>query len=175
MNKNQEKVKAALDRIENALTGINSNEDWIQYLYFQSRFYNYSYTNAMLIMLQNPEASFVKGYKSWNQLGRFVKKGAKGLAILAPCIRKVEEFKEPENKAEYHDAKGEKVTKRVISGFKVTYVYDLADTDGSDEYLPVLVTGLAGNSKQEKQIYERLLLYISNEHTVVEVVGTAAK
>lgn len=42
----------------------------------------------------------MKGYKSWNKLGRYVKKGAKGLAILAPCFRKVEEFKEPENKNE---------------------------------------------------------------------------
>ena len=39
----------------------------------------------------------MKGYKSWNKLGRYVKKGAKGLAILVPCFRKVEEFKEPEN------------------------------------------------------------------------------
>ena len=174
-NKNQEKIQAALDRIEEGLATINTDEDWLKYLVFQSQFYNYSFRNTMLIYIQNPEASYVKGFKAWNQLGRYVKKGAKGLAILAPCYRKVEDFKEPENKSEYQDSEGEKVIKRVISGFKVTYVFDIADTDGSDEYLPVLVKGLAGNSEQEQEIYEKLKAFISTEHPVQEVTGTASK
>lgn len=175
MNKNQEKIKAALERIENGLAAINTDEDWLKYLSFQSQFYNYSFRNTMLIYLQNPEASFVKGYKAWNKLGRYVKKGAKGLAILAPCYRKVEDFKEPDNESEYQDSEGEKVTKKVISGFQAAYVFDIADTDGSDEYLPVLVKGLAGNSGQEKEIYEKLKAFISMEHPVQEVTGTASK
>ncbi len=174
-NKNQEKIQAALNRIEEGLDTINTDEDWLHFLAFQSLFYNYSFRNAMLIYLQNPEASYVKGFKAWNELGRYVKKGAKGLAILAPCYRKVEDFKEPENKSEYQDSEGEKVIKRVISGFKVTYVFDIADTDGSDEYLPVLVKGLAGNSEQEQEIYEKLKAFISTEHPVQEVTGTASK
>ena len=113
-NKNQEKIQAALNRIEEGLDTINTDEDWLHFLAFQSLFYNYSFRNAMLIYLQNPEASYVKGFKAWNELGRYVKKGAKGLAILAPCYRKVEDFKEPENKSEYQDSEGEKVIKRVI-------------------------------------------------------------
>lgn len=175
MNKNHEKIKAALERIENGLAAINTDEDWLKYLSFQSQFYNYSFRNTMLIYLQNPEASFVKGYKAWNRLGRYVKKGAKGLAILAPCYRKVEDFKEPDNESEYQDSEGEKVTKKVISGFRAAYVFDIADTDGSDEYLPVLVKGLAGNSGQEKEIYEKLKAFISMEHPVQEVTGTASK
>ena len=175
MSKNQDKIKAALDRIDDSLETINTNEDWLKYLRFQSLFYNYSYGNTILIYSQNPEASFVKGYKAWNQLGRYVKKGSKGLAILAPCFRKIEEFKEPENKAIYQDAEAQKETRRVISGFRVAYVYDIADTDGSDEYIPVLVKGLAGNSAAEKEIYDRLLAVISREYTVKEVKGTASK
>ena len=175
MSKNQEKIKQALDRIDQGLATINTDEDWLKFLSFQSLFYNYSFGNAMLIYSQNPEASYVKGYKAWNQLGRYVKKGAKGLAILAPCFRKVEDFKEPEDRSVYQDAEGEKETRKVISGFRVTYVFDIADTDGSDEYLPVLVKGLAGNSDAEKEIYERLLAFISTEHTVKEVTGTASK
>lgn len=175
MNKNQEKIKAALERIDLCLAAINTDKDWLAYLSFQSLFYNYSASNAILIYSQNPEASYVKGYKSWNQLGRYVKKGAKGLAILAPCIKKVEEFAEPDDKAVYEDEQGKKVTKRIVSGYRIVYVYDIADTDGSDEYLPVLVKGLAGNSEAEKEIYERLLAVISKEHTVKEVLGTASK
>ena len=175
MNKNQEKIKAALERIEDCLDAINTNEDWLKYLCFQSKFYNYSFGNAMLIYSQNPEASYVKGYKAWNKLGRYVKKGCKGLAILAPCFKKTEVFKEPDNKSEYHDAEGDKEIRKVLSGFRITYVYDIADTDGSDEYLPVLVKGLAGNSEAEKEIYEKLLAFISTEHQVKEVFGTSSK
>ena len=175
MSKNQEKIKAALNRIEDSLAAINTDEDWLKFLSFQAQFYNYSFGNAMLIFSQNPNATYVKGYKAWNQLGRYVKKGSKGLAILAPCIRKVEVFKEPENKNMYHDEEAEKETRKVVSGFRIAYVYDIADTDGDDSMLPVLVTGLAGNSEQEKEIYERLLGVISKEHCVQEVSGTASK
>lgn len=175
MSKNQEKIKAALNRIEDCLATINTDEDWLKFLSFQAQFYNYSFGNAMLIFSQNPNATYVKGYKAWNQLGRYVKKGSKGLAILAPCIRKVEVFKEPENKNLYHDEEAEKEIRKVVSGFRIAYVYDIADTDGDDSMLPVLVTGLAGNSEQEKEIYERLLGVISKGHCVQEVSGTASK
>ena len=175
MNKTQEKIKAALERIDNSLEAINTDEDWLRFLCFQAQFYNYSFGNAMLIFSQNPNATYVKGYKAWNKLGRYVKRGSKGLAILAPCIRKVEVFKEPENKNLYHDEEAEKEIRKVVSGFRIAYVYDIADTDGDDSMLPVLVTGLAGNSEQEKEIYERLLGVISKEHCVQEVSGTASK
>ena len=175
MSKNQEKIKAALERIDNSLEAINTDEDWLHFLCFQAQFYNYSFGNAMLIFSQNPNATYVKGYKAWNQLGRYVKKGSKGLAILAPCIRKVEVFKEPENKNLYHDEEAEKEIRKVVSGFRIAYVYDIADTDGDDSMLPVLVTGLAGNSEQEKEIYERLFGVISKGHCVQEVSGTASK
>ena len=173
---NQDKIKSALEKIDDGLAAISTNEDWLKYLQFQSLFYNYSFGNAILIYAQSGgQATYVKGYKSWNKLGRYVKKGAKGLAILAPCFRKVEQFKEPDNKNEYHDEQGEKEVKRVISGFRVTYVFDIADTDGSDEYIPVLVKGLAGNSEEEKNIYDNLFRVLSKEFVIQDVTGTASK
>ena len=172
---NKDKIKAALERIDNGLATINTNEDWISFLRFQSLFYQYSFGNTILIFSQNPEASYVMGYKSWNKLGRYVKKGSKGLAILAPCIKKVEVFKEPENKSEYHDQEGEKETRSELVGFRVAYVYDISQTDGSDEAVPVLVKGLAGNSETEKEIYERLYSVLSKKFTIKEVAGTSSK
>lgn len=172
---NADKIKAALDRIEQGLATINTDEDWMKFLKFQSLFYQYSFGNTIMIFLQNPEATYVMGYKAWNKLGRYVRKGSKGLAILAPCIKKVEVFKEPENKSEYHDQEGEKETKKVLSGFRIAYVYDLADTDGSDEMLPVLVKGLSGNGDTEKEIYDCLHSVLSKEFTIQEVSGTASK
>ena len=170
-----DKIKAALCRIEDGLETINTDEDWLKFLRFQSSFYQFSFRNAILISLQNPNASYVAGYKAWNKLGRYVKKGSKGLAILAPCIRKVEVFKEPADKSEYHDEEAEKETMKVVSGFRIVYVYDIADTDGSDEYIPVLVKGLAGNGDSEKEIYERLVSVISKEYKINEVTGTSSR
>lgn len=173
---NKDKIKEALERIDNGLQAINTNEDWLKFLYFQSQFYQYSFGNAMLIFLQSGgQASYVKGYKSWNKLGRHVVKGTKGLGILAPCFRKVEDFKEPDNKNEYHDSEAEKVIRKEISGFRVTYVYDISDTEGSDECIPVLVKGLAGNSVTEKQLYEDIFAVVSKEFVVKEIVKTASK
>lgn len=172
---NADKIKAALERIDQGLATINTDEDWISFLRFQSLFYQYSFGNTMMIFLQNPEASYVMGYKAWNKLGRYVRKGSKGLAILAPCIKKIEVFKEPENKAIYHDEEGEKETKKVLAGFRIAYVYDIADTDGSDEMLPVLVKGLSGNTETERDIFIRLMTVISKEFVVQEVTGTSSK
>lgn len=166
---NQDKIKSALESIDQGLATINTNEDWLKFLTFQSQFYNYSFGNAMLIYTQRPDATYVKGFKAWNQLGRFVKKGSKGIGILCPCIRKVETFKEPSDTNVYNDKEAEKEIKKVISGFRVGYVYDLSDTDGDDSQLPVLVTGLLGNADEEKALYESLLSYVSKEYCVQEV------
>ena len=107
----QDKIKEAIALVEEGLQSITSEREWLNFLKFQSLFYQYSYSNAILIYLQNPEATYVKGYKAWNKLGRYVVKGGKGLKILAPCYCKVEVFKEPENKAEYHQMEGEKEVK----------------------------------------------------------------
>lgn len=175
MSKNYDKIKEALENIDKGLETINTNEDWLNYLKFQSLFYNYSLGNTILIYMQKPNAYYVKGYKSWNKLERFVKKGAKGIAILAPCIKKVEDFKEPENKKEYNVLEGEKIEKKILSGFKITYVYDINDTDGSDEHLPTLVKGLQGNGDEEKALYDKLYTLISQNHTIRYVADTSSK
>jgi hypothetical protein len=49
-------------------------------------FHNYSFGNVLLIARQKPDATHVAGMYAWNQLARRVKRGAKGIAILAPMI-----------------------------------------------------------------------------------------
>lgn len=170
-----DKIKEALERIEQGLATINTDKDWLQFLKFQSLFYQYSFNNTMMIFLQKPDATYVMGYKAWVKIGRYVRKGSKGLVILAPCIKRVEIFREPQDKTEYHDAEGEKETREILSGFRLAYVYDIADTEGSDEMLPVLVKGLMGNGESEKEIYDRLYSVLSKEFTINEVVGTSSK
>ncbi|ABW31111.1 ArdC-like ssDNA-binding domain-containing protein [Acaryochloris marina] len=117
--KAQAKQQAALEKLEQGILNIASEADWRKYLDFHSKFYNYSASNTMLIYGQCPEASHVAGYKAWQKLGRQVRKGEKGLVILAPCKKKVED-KET----------GEPVWR--IYGFKTSTVFDISQTDGDD-------------------------------------------
>jgi len=80
------------------------------------RFHKYSWHNVALIAAQCPTATRVAGFQTWRTMGRFVRKGEKGIAILAPIIGRRRD-------AGDDDAKG-------VLGFRATYVFDIASTDG---------------------------------------------
>ena len=51
-----------------------------------AKFHSYSANNQLLILLQAPQATRVAGFRRWQSLGRQVRKGEKGIAIMAPCL-----------------------------------------------------------------------------------------
>jgi putative transposase len=50
------------------------------------RFHRYSFHNLCLITAQCPTATSVAGFQTCRTMGRFVRKGEKGIAILAPIV-----------------------------------------------------------------------------------------
>ena len=87
-----EKTKAAFERIEQGVKDVYSSESFKQYLSCLSKFHSYSLNNTLLILSQKPEATLVAGYRSWqNDFNRHVNKGEKGLMILAPVVLKKSE------------------------------------------------------------------------------------
>lgn len=107
------------------------SETLIKYLDTMSRFHHYSWNNCMLIAMQMPEATFVAGFRRWLQLGRHVRKGGKGIGIMAPLVfRRAEET--------HSDGEG----CRTVRGFKIVYVFDISQTDG--EELPQFA-GISGD------------------------------
>jgi hypothetical protein len=90
-----------------------------------------------------PSASRVAGMYAWNQLGRRVKKGQKGIRILAPLI----------GTKRKKDSEAEKdVTKQnqpVLVGFRAVYVFDVSQTDGAD--LPDLKERVKGDVEGDMQ------------------------
>ena len=50
----------------------------------------YSVNNSLLIMMQKPDAQLCQSFTGWKQMGRYVKKGEKGISILAPAPYKIE-------------------------------------------------------------------------------------
>lgn len=159
-NNNSNLIHEAYGKLQDALQDINSNKSWLEYLTFQSKFYNYSFSNTLLIYCQNKNASFVAGYKKWQSLNRFVKKGEHGIKILAPMKYRLSDDDTEDN-----------VYK--LSGFRVVTVFDISQTDGSDEFLPVLVSGLKQSIKEESDIYKNLIEII--DIPVIEVDKLAAK
>jgi antirestriction protein ArdC len=133
-------VRPSLEDIHNnlvaAVEGLVSSEEWGAMLEVSARFHRYSTNNQLVIYLQCPQATRVAGYRAWQRLGRQVRKGERGLAILAPCRRRVapvERDDEPE-----HDEKVE-----ILTGFRVVYVFDVSQTEGKElpEVAPRRLTG----------------------------------
>jgi N-terminal domain of anti-restriction factor ArdC len=86
-----EQIKEITDKAtEHLVAALNAghSEALTDYLKAIGRFHRYSLHNVMLIASQKPNASYIAGFRTWNQLGRFVKKGEKGIVILAPIVRR---------------------------------------------------------------------------------------
>ena len=115
-----------LDELAHALEQGRS-EKLVSYLDMLSRFHQYSFRNCMLIATQKPEATFVAGFRRWKAIGRHVKKGEKGIAILAPLVyRSKSDGDERPNETET-DSKV-----RTLCGFKVVHVFDVSQTEGEE-------------------------------------------
>jgi hypothetical protein len=75
--------------------------------------------------LQKPEATNVAGIRTWNSLGRFVKRGEKGIFILAPMIGKK---RSRDENATSEDADKKDGQPRLY-GFRGVYVFDRLSRD----------------------------------------------
>ena len=119
-------VKEITENLEEGLRDLFNSEKYKNYLTTMSKFHNYSFNNTLLISMQRPDASLVAGYDAWQKnFERHVKKGAKGIKIIAPVIIKKE--------VEDEKAEKEGVKKIVeVTKFKVATVFDVSDTEGKE-------------------------------------------
>lgn len=120
----QQMTDAALERLSKALAEGKS-DTLKQYLAMMAKFYHYSFGNQLLIAFQKPDATHVAGFNAWKKFNRFVKKGERGIVILAPITRVV-------GTVEEHRTDGTTDTKelRRMVNVKPVYVFDISQTDG---------------------------------------------
>ncbi|MBQ6148583.1 MAG: hypothetical protein IJI83_03455 [Oscillospiraceae bacterium] len=121
-----------LDEIMKALeTGVRDfmeTDSYKSYLRAVGKFHNYSMNNVMLITMQRPDATLVAGYNTWKKsFNRNVKRGEKGLKIIAPMSVSVE--KEEDRVDQYGNTYKEKVTV-TVPRFRAVTVFDVSQTDG---------------------------------------------
>lgn len=126
----RKKVDEGIAALGAALEAGHS-EAFLSYLATLSRFHSYSLNNTLLIAFQNPEATFVAGFHAWKDMGRTVKKGEKGIMILAPIAKRVKAEK-TEGNDEERSEKEEKTVTSGVWGFKVVYVFDISQTEGKE-------------------------------------------
>src|ERR1700674_5064969 len=84
----EDRTQELLARLDQGIADLTTSEAWIHWLDTQRRFHEYSFGNVMLISLQSPDATRVAGFRTWLTLGRHVRKGEKGIAILAPIVHR---------------------------------------------------------------------------------------
>jgi hypothetical protein len=112
-------------RLEAEVLGLISGTDWQAMLAVASRFHRYSARNIFLISAQRPDATRVAGFGRWRALGRHVRRGESGIAILAPCVYRATAVNG--RGGDDDDAPAASV----LRGFKVAYVFDESQTDGA--------------------------------------------
>lgn len=164
-----DKLAALHTTLAEQVTALRDGQDWQRWLAVAARLPHYSLNNVLLIAVQRPQATAVAGFGAWKALGRQVDKGEKGIAILAPIVRRTRLGadgagpirpedpqtdtagsggapapggpEQPDNSAD-----GRGGTGRAVGGFKVAHVFDVSQTSGPPlptQPAPTLLAGQA--------------------------------
>lgn len=88
---------------------VASEKDWKSVCRLTGRLYRYEFDNILMIYMQRPNATLVADYDTWkdHRVGRYVKRGSKGIAIFPS---------------------------RALKPY-MRYVFDISDTGGRDTHL----------------------------------------
>lgn len=177
--KRNDRIKEITDRLEAGIEEVFQSDEYVKWLTVMSRFHSYSLNNTILIAMQNPDATFVAGYNAWqNKFHRHVRKGEKGIRILAPTPykKKIEiEKKDSVTGKVLRNPDGSVQTELkeiVYSGFKVATVFDVSQTDG--EELPKFgVAELNGDVYQFDTFFDALKQTCPVPIEIMEIEGSA--
>lgn len=125
---------------------VNNSEKMLEYLAFQSRFYQYSTRNTMLIKLQNMGAQFCQQAKAWNRNGHMILKGQHGMKIFVPTPVTLAVMPDGTTKsfskltpAEKKKVDSGELETKKITRFKLGTTFDIAQTDVPAEEYPSMV------------------------------------
>jgi len=135
----KERVKELTDKLEQGLKEVFESDNYKNYLNTMAKFHNYSINNTLLINQQKPDATLVAGYDSWvRNFDRHVKKGERGINIIAPAPFKTERevpIINPETGQPILKKDGTPYTEKkevTIPYFRVTKVFDISQTEGKE-------------------------------------------
>ena len=168
MSDPSDRTAELVERLHAQVAALITSDDWQAWLAVAARFHRYSFNNLMLIFSQNPDATHVAGYRRWQNLGRNVRRGERGIRILAPCTQR---------RTTTDDETGESRTRTFVRGFRVASVFDVAQTEGDplptiDQ--PALVDGHAPAGLLELLIAEVVAAGFSYQRAALPSAHTTA-
>ncbi|MBU2564965.1 MAG: hypothetical protein KJ655_01740 [Candidatus Thermoplasmatota archaeon] len=138
-------IRDPLDDLGKQTDDAAKSETIQKYLEFCAIFHNYSWSNQILILMQCPDASHVAGFRTWQSMGRSIRKGSTAIRILAPMIYK----KQKEVKDENGDILGtEEEEKIIVMYFRPVCVFDIQQTMGNKP-LPEPNIKITGDTHQK--------------------------
>jgi antirestriction protein ArdC len=155
-----DQLQAALQTLEAGIDSILSSEGFAAYLATMARFHSYSPSNVALILTQAPEATRVAGYKKWQELGRQVRKGEKGIVILVPHKRRQSRDHQDVDEHKEEETTTERTVFTSVSGFGIGRVFDVLQTDGDPLPEPPRPEVVDGASDTGMRLYADLLDYL---------------
>ena len=128
-------MDSIMKNLETGVADLFTSDRYQEYLKTMSKFHNYSFNNTVLIAMQRPDATLVTGYRNWQSMGRQVKKGEKGIIIIAPAPIKKKREREvlDQDRKPVLDENGKPKTEEVevtLPYFKPITVFDIGQTTG---------------------------------------------
>ena len=145
------KIQALTADIPAKVEQLTTSEGWLTWLRVASKFHHYSLNNQILIWQQCEKRgivpTLVAGFKRWNDLGRHVRQGQNGIAILAPV--KIRTEKPAEATEQEAEERQEPNRPWIVVGFKLEYVWDVSQTDGDPLPTPPEAKPLTGDADPE--------------------------
>jgi len=148
----QDNLTALHEQISDGVAALVESQGWRAMLDTAAKFHSYSLGNLLLIGAQAPQATRVAGFRTWQSVGRQVRKGERGIAILAPCTYRPKTAERPESAgsagqepATSGGGAASDVGGKQVRGFRVAHVFDIQQTGGDPlpDVAPALLTGQA--------------------------------
>ena len=135
----KDRITAHIEELAQLTDSARLSEAMVAYLEMTAKFHQYSPFNVWLILMQKPEATSVAGFHKWKEMGRWVRKGERGIPILAPIFTKTVNEKEEED---------------ILSGFLPVYVFDIQQTDGKPLPEPPKWTSPEKNAEIQQKLIQ---------------------
>lgn len=153
-------------------------ERYKEFLKVMTKFHNYSVNNTLLIAMQRPDATLCNSYKRWQSLGRQVKRGEKGITIIAPAPVKTKQTRERKDQYQQpvigEDGHPElEEVEVVIPRFRPSTVFAYEQTEG--EPLPFLVPEELTDSVENYEIFMEAITRVSTVPIRFDEITNGAK
>ena len=150
-------MERAHEELMEAYRELIESDGWVAYLEMMALMPSYSAGNIARILSARPDATKVAAMRTWNRLGRRVRKGEKGIPIVVPMHRRVEAVM----------ADGSVAQNRELRGFRLGYCWDVTQTEGAP-----LVEGpeaVVATGDAPEHTWDRLVELIESEGYSVSI------